>query len=46
MLEFFVMLVLQELKGDYEVETVGHTTSAEASGDTSSVVGYYGAVLR
>ena len=42
----FVMLVLQELKGDYEVETVGHTTSAEASGDTSSVVGYYGAVLR
>jgi AmmeMemoRadiSam system protein B len=41
-----VMETLKELGGLKEFRRVGYTTSAEASGDTSRVVGYAGMLLK
>ncbi len=40
-----VMETLRQLDGLRRCEVVGYTTSAEASGDTSRVVGYAGVLL-
>jgi AmmeMemoRadiSam system protein B/AmmeMemoRadiSam system protein A len=40
-----VMETLRQLDGLHRCEVVGYTTSAEASGDTSRVVGYAGVLL-
>jgi len=40
-----VMEALRQLDGLKRIESVGYATSADASGDTSRVVGYAGVLL-